>query len=285
MELLITGGSGFIGRNAVDKLISKGHSIRILDVIPPHRNDVNYLEGSILDSSFVNEAVNGVDVIYHFAGMSNINKVFNNPIKTINYNIIGTANILEASRLNNINRVIIASSVYVYSNSGHLYTYSKKVSEELSIFYNKLYDVQYTILRLGTVYGPNSRNEDVVSLFLKQSINEKKIKVNGDGEQVRNFIHVTDVADACCNILSDKCVNKILTIAGNEKTSIKDLAHIFSRIFNSEIIYQNNCLRIDDYQGSIDNIQETYDLLEWQPSTTLEDGIVNYCNWYNKTNL
>ena len=98
MVVLVTGGSGFIGRHAVDKLIVEGHSVRILDIISPHRNDVDYFKGSILDSEFVTQAVKDVDIIYHFAGMSNIDKVHRNPIKTLNYNIIGTANILEIIR-------------------------------------------------------------------------------------------------------------------------------------------------------------------------------------------
>ena len=285
MVVLITGGSGFIGSHAVDKLIGKGHSVRILDVISPHRNDVDYLEGSILDSNVLSKAVNGVDVIFHFAGVSNIDKVKNDPLKTIEYNILGTAKILESARLVNIKRFIMASSVYVYDIGGHLYTYSKKVSEDLCCYYQRLYGLPYTIMRLATAYGPRSRGEDVISIFVKNSIAGSDIRINGGGSQIRNFIYIDDLSEAFFQSLSDKCINKTLTIAGNEKISILELGSLFNKIFGVQVVINPNNERISDYSGKVKNIQESYKILDWEPSTSLESGIIKYADWYNASLL
>jgi UDP-glucose 4-epimerase len=157
------------------------------------------------------------------------------------------------------------------------------VSENLSKYYHELYDLSYTIIRLGTAYGPRSRGEDVISIFVKNSIEGRQLNVKSDGKQVRNFIYVEDLAEGCVKALSEKCRNKILTIAGKEQIDIRNLSLIISNLFDREksikIEVDNN--RDHDYSGKIENINESFKILDWKPSINLKTGIKKYINWYN----
>tara|TARA_B100000315_G_C14530315_1_gene565838 strand:+ start:278 stop:1141 length:864 start_codon:yes stop_codon:yes gene_type:complete len=281
MRVLITGGSGFIGCHLVDKLISNGYKVRILDIKTPHLEKLDYINGSILDLDTVEKATSKVDVIFHFAGFSNIDKVVDDPLGTIKLNILGTANLLEHARLQGINRFILASSVYVYDKGGHLYKYSKQVSENLCIQYEKLFDLSYTILRFATAYGPRSRGEDVISIFARESIEKGHISVKGDGKQTRNFIYVDDLAEGCVRALSEKCRNKILTIAGEKQINIRDLSLLIKDLFNGKVSIniETENDRESDYSGEIENVDESFEILDWKPAVNLEAGIKKYIEW------
>ena len=283
MKILVTGGSGFIGSHIVDKLIEKGHNVRILDLKIPHSKNVDFIEGSVLDIDDIKKATDKVDIIFHFAGVSNIDKVKENPHKTIETNILGTANILEQARVQNVNRFFLASSVYVYDDGGHLYTYSKKVSEDLCIHYQKLYDLPYTVIRLATAYGPRSRGEDVISIFVRNSIEKNAISVRGGGTQIRNFIYVEELAIGCVKAMSTKCINTIITLAGREEINISQLSILVKKLFNDSINIntESNNDRDFDYIGAIENINESYEKLNWKPKINLEKGIKKYIDWYN----
>ncbi|MDP7194572.1 MAG: NAD-dependent epimerase/dehydratase family protein [SAR202 cluster bacterium] len=211
--------------------VENGHQVRILDVQSSHLNNVDYINGSILDLDAVKKATFEVDVIYHFAGVSNIDKVKDNPLKTIEFNILGTANLIEQARKQKVNRFLFASSVYVFDRGGHLYTYSKRVSEDLCKYYKDLYDLPFSILRLGSAYGPRSRGEDVISIFVKNSLEGQTMCVKGGGSQIRNFIYVEELAEGCVKALSEKCKNNIITLAGNEQINIRELSFIVKKLF------------------------------------------------------
>ena len=281
MNVLVTGGSGFVGSHVVDKLLDKGHQVRVLDVQSSHLKNVDYINGSILDLDAVKKAISEVDVIYHFAGVSNIDKVKGNPLETIEFNILGSANLIEQARIQKINRFLLASSVYVFDRGGHLYTYSKRVSEDLCRYYQELYDLPFSILRLATAYGPRSRGEDVISIFVKNSMEGQTMSVKGGGSQIRNFIYVEELAEGCVKALSEKCKNNIITLAGNEQINIRELSFLVRKLFNGQVSIdmesENN--RDSDYLGVIENVDESYEMLDWKPAIDLETGIKKYIDW------
>ena len=281
MNVLVTGGSGFVGSHVVDKLLDKGHQVRVLDVQSSHLKNVDYINGSILDLDAVKKATSEVDVIYHFAGVSNIDKVKDNPLETIDHNILGTANLLEAARIQKVKRFMLASTVYIFERGGHLYTYTKKVSEELCQYYQEMYLLPYTIMRLATAYGPRSRGEDVISIFVRNSMEGLPISVKGGGNQIRNFIYVKELAEGCIKALSERCENATVTVAGEEKIDISDLSLLIKTILNSEvkINIQSENDRYSDYDGEIENVHESFKMLDWKPTINLETGIKKYINW------
>lgn len=275
MKVLVTGGSGFIGSHIVDVLVENGHSVTNIDIKPPHREDVKYLNGSILDRKLIDSAINSVDVVYHIGGFSNINFVKEHPVETIELNTLSTTYILDACRRHGTSHFIYASSVYAFDRGGHLYTTSKALSERIIEDFNRLYNIPYTILRYATVYGPRNRSADVIYLFTKKALDGGQIEIHGDGSQKRNFTHVRDIAEASVLVMERKeCLNKILVIASSKTLSIKEIALKIKEIINSDIkiIYEPS-KRISDYPGEIQGIEETYRILGWTPKITIQDGI------------
>lgn len=282
MNILITGGSGFIGSHLADQLLDTGHSVRVLDLKKPHRADVDFVQGSIISQSNVRRSLEEIDVVYHLAGFSNIDLVKTSPTETIELNILGTAYLLEESARQKVKRFILASSVYVYDEKGHLYTTSKLASELLCRNYKTLYGLPYTILRYGTAYGPRSRGADVISVFVEQALNSGKLVVLGSGDQRRNLIHAEDLARGSVLALSDAVEGETLALAGLESVSIRELAQIVNRIFGGKLKIEHKSLdgRQDDYEGEIKDLGKTVERLNWRPSYSLEEGIRSYKEWY-----
>ena len=277
MNILITGGSGFIGSHIADKAINAGHNIRILDLKSPHRDGVDFVEGSFMDDLVLEKAIAGMDAVFHIGGFSNIDKVKGDPVGAVELNILGTAKLLNVCRKNNVKRFLFASSVFVEGEEGHIYTTSKKASEALCRDFHTLYGLPYTILRFGTAYGPRSRMEDVISRFVKTAKEENKIIVYGTGSQTRNFIFVEDLAEGAIAALCDGAENKTFPLASPKATEVIEVAETVKRAIGGkpEIVFQNQ-ERTDDYQGSVSGLENAYQALSWRPRTSLEDGIKKF---------
>lgn len=284
MKILVTGGSGFIGSHVVDKLIDAGHDTRILDIKEPHRKDVDFYSGDICSIKDVTTAIKNINVVYHLAAFSNIDLVKANPLKMIELNIMGTAIVLEAARKQGVKRFILASSVFVYGRGGHLYTTAKITSEMLCKDYQKLYGVPYTILRLATVYGPRSRNVDVISIFVKNAMEGKGLTVNGGGRQVRNFIYVEDLAEGCAAALNKTAENKTYVLCGSQNTSIIELAELIRSSLNPKMKIEITNEREKDYLGELnfDNQCMALEDVNWEPRISLAEGIIKYAEWVAK---
>lgn len=286
MNILVTGGSGFIGSHIVDKLSVLKHKVRILDLKPPYQKNIEFIKGDFLSRKDLKKAIKDIDVVYHIGGFSNIDYVNANPVETVRLNILGTAELLNAARKNNVKRFIFASSVYINDLRGHIYTTSKISSEMLCKNFFTLYGLQYTILRYGTVYGPRSRMVDVISRFVETAFYQNKIFIYGTGNQKRNFIFVEDLAEASTKILKKIGENKTYIIADSRTTSIKELADIIRRKFDNKpkIIRLPVRSRVDDYSGKISGVNQTIKELNWKPKYSLEKGIEKFINWYLKQN-
>lgn len=280
MNILVTGGSGFIGSHLVDKLIEAGHKVRVLDIRQPYHENVEFLKGDITSREDVKKSLGDIDIVYHIAAFSDINLVKANPLATIEYNILGTAYLLEECRKREISRFIFASSVYVYEERGHLYTTSKIASELLCKNYNTLYSLPYTILRYGTAYGPRSRGADVISLFVKRALNGENLVIHGAGEQKRHFTYVEDLALGSVAALNPVAENKTYTLASREAVSVKQLAEIIKGMFNNGVAIEYDSAREDDYQEELADLDKTGNELGWEPKVDLEEGIKRYIEWF-----
>ena len=153
--VVVFGGSGFLGSHVADELTRSGYRVKIFD-----KRHSSYLKqtqemviGDIMNQDEVNKAVEGCHIIYNFAGIADIDEARFNPLETANFNVIGTIHSLEAAQQANAIRYIFASSVYVYSNQGSFYKASKQAAEKFIETYKEVYDLDYTILRYGTLYG------------------------------------------------------------------------------------------------------------------------------------
>lgn len=282
MRILVTGGSGFIGSHVVDKLVKEGHAVRVIDIMPPYQGDIEFLEGDITSRQDVMRSIVDIDIVYHIAAFSNIDLVKANPLATIEKNIMGTAYLLEECRRQGIKRFIFASTVYVYDETGHLYTTSKLASELLCKNYHTLYSLPYTILRYGTAYGPRSRGADVISLFVNRVLKGENLIIRGSGRQTRHFTYVEDLAAGSVAALKPIAENKTYTLAGREAISIEQLAEMIRRTCNNNIDITFQDAREDDHREVKFELDTASSELGWKPVVELEGGIRLYVKWLKR---
>ena len=278
-NVLVTGGSGFIGSHVVDSLIKKKYNVTIFDLTTPKRKDVKFIKGSILDGGLVRSTLKNIDYVFHLAAVSDINKVKNIPNKTIETNILGTTRLLEVLRDMNIKRFIFTSSVYSYGTAGNLYTTSKTASELIIKNYKTLFGLKFTILRYTTAYGPRSREVDAISIFVERALKNLDLVIFGDGQQKRNYLHVEDLANGSMIALEEKTKNKIITLASEKNIKIVDLAKTIIELTKSrsKIVFNKKNKRLDDFTSNYYyNRKDKKALINWRPKYDLKNGLREY---------
>jgi len=283
-NVLVTGGSGFIGSHVVDFLVKKKYNVTTFDLSPPIRKNVKFIRGSILDKNCLQFALKNIDFVFHLAAVSDINKVRAIPVKTINTNILGTTYLLEASRNKNVKRFIFASSVYSFGTTGNLYTTSKISSELLIKNYRLLFGQNFTILRYSTAYGPRSREVDAVSIFVERALKNLDIVIFGDGQQKRNYLHVEDLAKGSMMALKQKTKNKIITLASKNNIKMFDLARTIVRLTksNSKIRFNKKNKRFDDFTSNYSYKNNNEGIINWKPKYSLKKGLEQYIGFKRK---
>ena len=237
MKILVTGGSGFLGSHIADALSDAGHVVTIFDICksPYLRPDQKMIIGDILDQECLAKIVEGQDVVYHFAGIADIDECATRPVDTAKYNILGTVQLLEACRKVGIKRFVFASSAYVYSDSGSFYAASKQACESFIENFSELYGIKYTCLRYGSLYGPRSKEWNSVYRLIKQAIQNGKIVYRGTGDEMREFIHVRDAAQISVAILQPEFENQYIILTGSEKMRYIDLLEMIKEMLGNKI--------------------------------------------------
>ena len=278
-NILITGGSGFIGGHVVDALLKNKYQVTILDLNQPKRKDVKFIKGSILDKSIIRSALKNINIVFHLAAVSDITKVKGIPLKTIETNILGTTFLLENARNVNIDRFVFAGSIYSYGTAGNLYTTSKTASELIIKNYKLIYGQKFTILRYATAYGPGNRKVDAISIFVSRALKNLDLIIYGDGQQKRNYIYAEDLGYGSLVALEEKSTNKTITLAAKKNTKIIDLAKMIIKITKSKskIVFNKEKRRLDDFT-SVLSYKNSYekDLMIWRPRYSLEKGLKKY---------
>lgn len=237
MKILVCGGSGFLGSHVADCLMDAGHKVTIFDLKKPPflKRRQSFIAGDILDEKAVGKAIKSCDVVYNFAGIADMDYAKKFPVETIRHNIVGNTVILDACVKNGVKRFIFASTIYVYSNRGSFYRSSKQACELIIENYNQIHGLDYTILRYGSLYGPRADANNGINTMLRQAIAGKKIVRYGDGEEIREYIHVLDAARCSVEILSKKYINQCVIIAGNQQMKVKDLLVMIKEIMGNKI--------------------------------------------------
>jgi UDP-glucose 4-epimerase len=253
MNCLVTGGAGFIGSNLVDKLVELGHKVICIDnesaecheqfYWNPKANNYRY---DICDYDKIAHLFNGIDYVFHIASDARIQPAILNPRKSIEANALGTANVLELSRINKVKRFIYSSTSSAYGKKSILpntetqpsdpltpYSTAKVFGENLARVYYNLYGLETISLRYFNVYGDRQplkgQYAPVIGLFLKQYEEDKPLTVVGDGSQRRDFTNVSDVVQA--NILASEIKDgfgEVYNIGYGSNYSILDIANMIS---------------------------------------------------------
>ena len=237
-NIIVFGGSGFLGSHVADKLSHLGYNVSIFDKVESDfvLNNQKMIKGNILNSDEVNNAMKGIDYVYNFAGLTDIEESKKDPLGTVEQNILGNSIILNSCINNNIARYIFGSTVYVYSNLGSFYRISKQACENYIEHYQQVYNINYTILRFGSLYGPRSDKRNGIYRFIYQALKNKKIEWNGSKKAVREFIHVEDAADCTVKILDSKYINQHLILTGHQSLTINNLFIMIQEILSKENI-------------------------------------------------
>ncbi len=237
MKAIVFGGSGFLGSHVADELSDRGYDVTIYDRqrSPYVRKSQKMVIGDILDRKKVAEAIKGHDYVYSYAGIAGISDASEDPVKTVETNVLGTTILVEACRHHKVKRFVFASTIYVYSNAAPFYRSSKQACEFIIEDYQKTYGVDYTILRYGSLYGTRANHFNYIYTIIQQAIENGKIVRKGNGEEIRNYIHVKDAARCSVDILSDEYRNQYVILTGNQSIKIKDLLKMIREMFNGEI--------------------------------------------------
>jgi UDP-glucose 4-epimerase len=298
MRIGVTGGSGFIASHVVDQLIADGHEVVVIDHrVRPHRNDVQFEDIDILNLSALIYATKGCEYLFHLAAVSNVNYAHKYPVYTVDLNITGTANVLEAARLNKVRRVLFASTVWVYTgtrgdglltedepfylpDAGHIYTTSKIASEMIIHNYWQLYQQPFTILRYGIPYGPRMRDELVIPIFIRKALRGEPIIIQGDGSQYRNYVYIDDLARAHLLALGPCAENQVYNLEGTEKITIKDIADTIDKVLGGGVKVEYVPARPGDYAGKEVSAQKVLRELAWAPVVDFEDGMRSTIAWF-----
>ncbi len=214
-----------MGSHVADALTDAGHDIIVYDLkkSPYLKAGQVSVVGDILDKDLVERSMEGCGIVYNFAGTADIMAAKNLPLETIRNNILGNTILLEASRLRKIKRFVFASTVYVYSQAGSFYRSSKQACELIIENYHKQYGLNFTVLRYGSLYGPRADEKNWIYSTLKEAVLANKITREGDGEEIREYIHIYDAAKLSVDILSPEYENQYIIISGNQQIKIKDL--------------------------------------------------------------
>lgn len=294
MNCLVTGGAGFIGSNIVDELIKLGHKVICIDNESAECHEqfywnskANNYKYDICDYDLISPLFNEIDYVFHVASDARIQPAILNPKKSVENNVLGTSNVLELSRLNNIKRFIYSSTSSAYGKKGTLpntetqpsdpltpYSTAKVFGENLARIYYNLYGLKTISLRYFNVYGDRQplkgQYAPVIGLFLKQFEEGKPLTVVGDGSQRRDFTHISDIVQA--NILASEIENgfgEVYNIGYGKNYSIFDIANTISN--NIKFIPS----RVGEVQETLASNKKFKDLTEWTPKISLMNWLQN----------
>jgi len=292
MVILVTGGSGFIGSHIVDKLIEHGYGVRVMDLREPHRDDVEWLKGDILNPHDCLAACRDVEVVYHLAAVADVNVALSDPELCVRVNELGTLNMLKAAVATEVDRFILASTSWVYGRTpgvvteetplpppDNIYTKTKIGQEHLVMAWNKHFSLSYTILRYGIPYGPRMRSNMAIAIFVRRAMMGEPIKIFGDGEQGRCFIYVEDLAEGNVAALSPSAKNEVINLAGKEFVTINAIVRILKEIFGDRVKTERAPPRPGDFRGAMVSIEKARRLLGWEPKTPFNVGLRKYIEW------
>jgi UDP-glucose 4-epimerase len=299
MRVAVTGGCGFIGSHVVDQLARAGHDVVVIDVAGGWRNPAaDYRDADLFDEAALHAAVAGCRAIFHLAGAADVNDVAADPVRAVRLNVEGTARVLDAARLGAVDRVLLASTVWVYGatvgeseqaerteaapvdvrSAGHVYVATKLAAEMLVHSYRDMYGQHFTILRYGIPYGPRMRDALVVARFVKAAQEGQPIKIAGTGEQQRNYVYVEDIADAHVRALEAAAVDQTLALEGGEPVSVREIADTVCELVRPVPI-EHVPARAGDYQGIAVSARLAKELLDWAPVTPFAAGVRRYLDW------
>ena len=310
MKTLVTGGAGFIGSHIAQALLERGDSVRVVDNFSTgRRENIDELirnfgsrkfevrEGDLRDASHVEEAVRGVEVVFHSAAFVSVAQSMDQPQECFDINVTGTHLLLDAARRRGVMRVVLASSAAVYGESEALplaeptplqpkspYAVSKRVNEVYAELFTSSFALEVVALRYFNVYGPRQQPDSMyaaaIPVFINRLLNGRPVTIFGDGSQTRDLINIRDVVRA--NMLAaahPDAAGQIFNICTGIETRLLDLLAVLFEIFPDAPPAEIAAPRAGDIYRSVGSPGKANDLLGFQAQTSLADGLKETVAW------
>lgn len=298
-KVLITGGAGFIGSHIVEKLLENNYNVIIIDNLSsgsieniPNSDTLKFYQLNIekddLELVFQKETP---DYVIHLAAQTSVNFSISHPYYDANMNVMASIKLLELCKKYNIRKFITASSAAIYGNPKYLPIDENHPTEPMSQYglskltmekYIKLSGIPYIIFRFSNAYGPrqkSSKESGVVAIFNNAMKNNEPINIYGDGEQIRNFIYVEDIANICIKAINSNVENEIINFSTNKGVSLNQLFKVMKSLYNYTLNANYLPERIGDIKNSILSNDKAYNLLKFTNYTKLEKGLEILANY------
>lgn len=292
-KTVVTGGAGFIGSHIVDRLLDLGHEVVVIDNESSDGHDEYYWNPlcknhkvDIRDFSSIASLFRGVDYVYHLAAKASVQASVDDPLPTISTQVMGTANVLEAARLHGCEKFIYSSTSACYGNLNPIpnsedmrenplnaYAIGKLSGEQLVKAYYHLYGLKTVAFRYTNVYGPRARHvgtyAPVVSKFIKKWRQGEPLVVFGDGEQRRDFVHVTDVVSANCQVSFEELDEwgQTINIGYGKNWSVNEIA----AAVGGEVVHED--ARPGEMRETLADISKAWNVMGWKPKTDIVEWI------------
>jgi len=310
MKYLVTGGAGFIGSHIAQALLKEGQSVRILDNFSSGKREniaeltrqfgqdqLEVVEGDVRDASRVNEAVSGIEIIFHEAAFVSVPQSMDEPQECFDVNLTGTSLLFDAARRAGVRRAVVASSAAVYGESDALpsveetplmpkspYAVSKRVNEMYAELFTNSFNFEVVALRYFNVYGPRQRPDSMyaaaVPIFARRLMDGKPITIFGDGGQTRDLINVRDIVRA--NIVASEHPNaagKVFNICTGIETRLLDLLEVLYDLFPNAPQPEFAAPRAGDLYRSVGSPQKAAEVMGFRAQVSLEDGLKETVAW------
>ena len=303
LDILVTGGAGFIGSHLVDRLIEMDNHVIVYDNfddfylgkeknIQNHLNNSNFtlINADILDYERLVNATNNIDIIFHLAAQAGVRYSLEYPLKTNTINTTGTLNVLRAAKQNNIKKIIFASSSSVCGDPQYMPVDEKHPTNPVSIYgASKLIGEKYCqilsnaiILRYHTVYGPRQRPEMAIHKWIRGLFANEAPIIYGDGEQTRDFTYIDDIIDGTLQAAETEGIEKeIFNLGSGRNISVNKLINLLLKLTNKEEIKPiYSSPKVGDVPDTYADITKAKNILGYSPDVALENGIQQFIEWY-----
>ena len=309
--IFITGGAGFIANTIIQRYIAN-NKIIVYDnfhrdtlsgsKVSEHPN-LSIIKGDVLDYTLLEKSMYGSDIVIHAAGIAGIDTVIQNPVTTMRVNMIGTANCLEAARVNGIkDRFIDFSTSEVFGSMAFrstesdstvagsagearwTYAVSKLAGEHLAHAYHSQFKLPIVTVRPFNVYGPGQTGEGAIQIFIKKALKNQDIEIHGDGNQIRAWCYVDDFVECLIKCVEDpKAIGESFNL-GNARAviTILGLAQTICRVLNSKSKTIFTPALSADIAIRIPSVDKTQNILGFKAKVDLEEGIRETAKWINQ---